>query len=154
MAKPKQRRPNGRDTRTPTSLKIDTSSTAGGPQKSGGTIESSLSNDGDEFEPLPRSAPPFDWMHAAKIIGAGLGVAVISLTVVVAAVSMTKDLEAIGSDVDGMVDKVDVLTNKATVIEARLDGVQSSINEVRRDVRDSQPARVESPRSNSDAASQ
>lgn len=139
---PKANRATSRETRTHTALRGDTSSTAGGPQRSVGTIESPLSNDSDEFEPVAPKFQEHDWAHAAKTAGIVLGGLLVAGTVVITAITMSKDLEVIGGDVDRVNAKVDALTNRATVIETKIDGMQSSVNEVRRDVRDDQMSRA------------
>lgn len=124
-----------RDSRIKNSPRSETSGTAGGPVKQRGSAEVPLTNDFEEFQPLPH-AQAFDWVHAAKVAGIVLAGVAVALSVVITAVTITKDVGSLEKKIDDLGNNVDSLGNRAISVEAKVDNVQLSINEARRDVID------------------
>ena len=127
-----------RDARTVGTGSTTTSSTTGGTRGISDRTDSiANAGDYDAISPLPPTAKTgqFDWIHYGKIVGAVLGGVIATLTIVSTAVVLLKDVSSIDKKIDDVNSKVEGVVTRSAEIDVKVEGIQSSVHELQRDVR-------------------
>lgn len=121
-----------------TASRSDTSGTAGGgPRKpDSGTSIPILTEGLEGVMPEVTSAvkSPASWNP--QTVAVVVGSVITALGVAYAAVTMSQDMSSIDEEVSALSDDVGSLSSKTVEMGVKIDGIQSSLSEVRRDIRD------------------
>lgn len=118
------------------SARTETTSTAGGgARKAEGGTSIPIETEGLEgITPPPSPVTSSSWNP--QTVGVVLASVIAVLAVVFTAASLLKDIASLDKSVEQVSGKVEGVSNKTVEIGAKVDGIQSSLNEVRRDLRD------------------